>query len=182
MITVSTDNTSPPGTSRSPCCRYIIAQPNCSASWQTNKIIIVITGLMAGMIAALFSAIGAWLILPVAGIEITALGSALYVVCRQTNRRHVIRFNGQHITVEKGLQQPQHTWHLNTATTAIFVDRQSLQDPLKITLYCQHDSGQYELIPIGDFLNNTDSQQLLVVLREQGLRVNSDSSIGRVAV
>ncbi len=186
MITVSADNTPTAFGPRTTRARYIIAQPNQSASWQDNKCLILSVGIVTGLIATVFSFIGAWLILPFAGIEITALGGALYIVCRKLNRRHVLRFCGDQLIVEKGTGQPQQIWQLDKHSTAIFIERQRHPwDPIKISLCChkpQDNTEQIkvEQIPIGDFLNKEDSQQLLAILRAQGLMVRSDSPSGQI--
>lgn len=177
MITVFADRRSPLTASVTARVRYIIAQPNHSASWQSNKQIIVIIGLISGVIATGFSLLGAWLVLPFAGIEITALGGALYIVCRQSHRRHVLYFDGDKLRVEKGIDHPEQCWQLCRSNTRIHVEQQAHHwDPIKINLYYQPPSARAELIPIGDFLNKNDSQRLLELLRDQGLIVINYSS------
>ena len=172
MITVSADMH--PG--RNSAARYIIAQPNQSASWQSNKQLLLTVGLITGFIATLFSLMGAWLILPFAGIEITALGGALYVVCRRLNLRHVLHFSGDLLIIEKGMKQAQQRWQLHKQTTSIIVERQNHPwDPIKIYLCSRHQQDTCEQIAVGDFLNSEDSQQLLRILRQQGVAVGTDS-------
>lgn len=189
MITVSADKKTAQAAINSQSSACIIAQPNQSASWQSNKRLIVIVGLFSGLVATLFSAVGAWLILPVAGLEITALGGALYMVCRQAGIRHILHINGQQLLLEKGRHQSRQRWQLDKANTSLSVERQQHRwDPIKISLYYQHQhsnhyqQGQVELIPIGEFLNREDSQRLLAALRQQGLRVRNDSRNGDISL
>ena len=195
MITVSADKqTAPQANSPAPSA-CIIVRPNQSASWQSNKRLIVIFGLFSGLVATLFSAIGAWLILPVAGLEITALGSALYLVCRQAGLRHILHIQGQQLLLEKGHCQNLQRWQLDKANTSLYVERQQHPwDPVKISLCYRHQQqpeneysnnhqlSQLELIPIGEFLNRDDSQRLLTALRQQGLRVRNDSRNGDISL
>ena len=186
MITVSANNNSKAAARRTAAARCIIAQPNQSASWQSNKRILLGIGILSGLVATACGLLGAWLILPFAGIEITALGSALYIVCRRLNVRHVLRFCDDQLIIEKGRGQPQQRWQLDKHSTSIFIERQLHPwDPIKISLCCRQrgpdNKTRIETIPIGDFLNREDSQQLLAVLREQGLMVRNDSVSGQLA-
>lgn len=178
MITVSADY-HPEKVNHRAGASSIIAQPNQSADWETNKQLLLGLGLLSGIIATGFTLIGAWVILPFAGIEITALGGALYVVCRKLNMRHVLYFAGDQLVIEKGTRCPQQVWQLTRQSTSIIVERQNHPwDPIKINLCCRDQQGAVEQISIGDFLNKEDSQLLLDALRRQGLAVRSDSNAG----
>ncbi|MEE8059209.1 MAG: DUF2244 domain-containing protein [Pseudomonadales bacterium] len=185
MITIfANNNANYPalGYSGAPCIitQSIIAQPNQSASWQTNKQLILCLGIFSGVIATVFGLLGAWLILPLAGIEITALSGALYVVCRKQNLRHVLHFSGDQLVIEKGINHPEQVWQSSKQSTSIIVERQAHPwDPIKISLTC-FNGAVVEQISVGDFLNKEDSQQLLEVLRQQGLIVRNDSVSGQI--
>lgn len=180
MITVSTDKASHYSATVSSRASCIIAQPNQSANWQANKQILLYIGLASALIATIFSLLGAWLILPFAGLEITALGAALYIVCRKQSLRHVLHFSGDQLLIEKGCNQPEQVWQCSALSTFIVVERQPHPwDPIKISL-CNHcANGTIEHISFGGFLNKVDSDQLLKVLRDQGLRVRNDSLNGQ---
>ncbi len=181
MITVSADYCPAKIIPAEGACS-VIAQPNQSASWETNKQLLLGFSIFSGVIATAFSLIGAWMVLPFAGIEITALGSALYVVCRKLNQRHVLFFSADQLIIEKGIGYPQQVWNLPRQNTFISVERQPHPwDPIKLSLHCHRD-GNIETIPIGDFLNRIDSEQLLSTLREQGLAVRNDSRTSQIAV
>lgn len=183
LITVSADNCSLFSAPSGATTKCIVARPNQSASWHTNKCIIVGLGIVSGIIAAGFGLLGAWLVLPFAGIEITALGGALYIVCRRLNLRHVLYFCGDQVVVEKGCGYPQRKWQLDKLSTSICVERQAHPwDPIKIALFCRHNRSRADYISIGEFLNREDSQQLLDILRQQGLSVRSDSLCGYIDV
>lgn len=176
VITESTDYC-PARTTPSLSGRSVIAQPNQSADWNTNKQLLLGFSLFSGVIATAFSLIGAWMILPFAGLEITALGGALYIVCRQLNQRHILYFADDLLIIEKGTRFPQRAWQLPRQYTFIGVERQTHPwDPLRLTLYC-HRQGHCEAISIGEFLNREDSHHLLAALRRQGLTVRNDSGI-----
>lgn len=181
MLTVFTDYRPLSAPIKGP--RYIIAQPNHSASWQANKQILLVFGLFLGLVATAFTLIGAWILLPFAGIEITALGSALYISCRRSKQRHVIRFDGSQLIIEKGLRQAERRWVFDKQAVSLVVTRnQHPWDPLRIRLCNKNHDGYGELIAIGDFLNREDSKKLLALLRAQGLTVSSDSLWGNTAI
>ncbi|WP_169729316.1 DUF2244 domain-containing protein [Solimonas soli] len=63
-------------------------------------------GLMAATglgVAGLMAARGLWPILPFAGLELAALGTALYVSVRRNGYREVIRMSGETVHVEFGM-------------------------------------------------------------------------------
>ena len=51
----------------------IIARPNQSATWNTNVLVLLVLSVPVLGIAAAFALLGAWLILPFAGLELLAL-------------------------------------------------------------------------------------------------------------
>lgn len=53
-------------------------------------------------IAVVFALLGFWPVLPIAGLELTALGAALWVSVRRNAYREVVRVSDEHVTVEVG--------------------------------------------------------------------------------
>ena len=93
--------------------KVIIAKPNHSSSWRHNLWLLgalAVPSLGAGIGFAL---LGAWPILPLAGLELAALGGALYWVNWKLEYRHVIRLTDDLITVDKGYFVPKRRWCLN---------------------------------------------------------------------
>ena len=58
----------------------IIARPNQSATLNTNVQVLLALSIPVLGIAVVFALLGAWLILPFAGLELLALAAALYRV------------------------------------------------------------------------------------------------------
>ena len=181
MITVFKDQPKPsanaaPGSPGSHC---IVAQPNQSANWRLNKQILIGIGILSIVIATGFTLVGAWVILPFAGLELLALSYALYRVCRNQNARHVLRFSDQQLIIEKGIDYPQQVWELDRSNTSLLVGRNKHPwDPIDISLCSTDPEGVVKQIPVGDFLNKADSKSLLAELKQQGLMIRSDSSYG----
>ena len=154
----------------------LIAQPNRSASWRLNKIVIAVFALWLGIIAAAFAALGLWPIVPFAGLEVAALGTALYYVCWKLQQRHVLRLRDDGLTLEKGAYYPRFTWRFGVDAVSLSVEVQHHPwDPLKIFL-CSRD----EQIALGNFLNKDDSKKLLELLKQLGLPVRNYSERTRL--
>ncbi len=154
----------------------LIAQPNRSASWRINKLIIAAFALWWMLIASFFLLKGLWPIIPFAGIEVGGLALALYYVCWKLQQRHVLRFQDTRITLQKGAYYPRFSWSFPLDAVSLSVEIQAHPwDPLKIFL-CSSE----QVIPIGNFLNQDDSKKLLKLLRERGLRVRNYSEISHM--
>lgn len=149
----------------------LVVQPNRSASWQLNKLIIALFAVWWTLLAAFFIARGMWPIAPFAGLEVGGLAVALYFVCWKLQQRHVLYFRDRQLILQKGAYYPRLTWQFARDAVSLSVELQPHPwDPPKIFL-CGHD----EQIPLGNFLNKDDSKKLLAILREQGLRVRNYS-------
>lgn len=156
--------------------RRLIAAPNRSANWQLNKMIIIAFAVWWSVIAGFFVYRGLWPILPFAGIEVGGLAVALYYVCWKLQQRHVIQFGDEILLVQKGAYYPRLTWRLERTSATLSVEVQGHPwDPLCIFI-CSLD----QRIAIGDFLAKEDSEQLLKLLRAQGLRVRNYSELVRL--
>ena len=154
--------------------RQIIAQANCSASWRQNQCLLLVLGGWGLLVSLIFGLQGAWLILPLVSVELALLALVLFLVYKKIHQRHVLRFQQQQFTLEKGNSCPVLQWQLALSNTRISVERQQHPwSPIKIALCTAEEN-----IPVGDFLNQQDSQLLLCELRQKGLRVYNDSQAG----
>ena len=152
-------------------CNTLIVEPNRSLSWQENRLLIYLLGGFTMIVALFWTLMGAWLVLPMAGLEVVALAWALYYVSWKLSFRQVIRISDDDLVVEEGHYFPKRTWRMDRTLTAIAVERMRHPlDPLRITLF---DRNQQKII--GDFLNREDTEKLLASLRNAGLRVRSHS-------
>lgn len=152
----------------------IVVEPNRSASWQTNKIVLILMCCLSGMIALGFAALGAWPVLPFAGLEMLALGSALYYVCWKLRYRHVITFGDGTIKIQKGHYYPRKEWEIAIDEAALSVTPEKHPwDGPSISLF-----SRGEEITLGEFLNRDDSLELLSQLRGR-LRIGNHSPRSR---
>jgi uncharacterized membrane protein len=158
--------------------QMLVASPNRSANWRTNKWLIAGFGTWCGLIALGFLALGLWPIAPFMGLEVVAVAAGLYAVCWKLEQRHVLRFRADTLVIEKGAYHPRLSWRWPRSATFISVEVQPhAWDPLKIFL-CSRN----EQIAIGNFLNHDESEELLRQLRAQGLAVRNYSESTRTAI
>ncbi len=152
----------------------IIAKPNRSASWRANKLVILAIGALSAIIAGGFWVVGAWVILPFAGLEIAALAAALYYVNWQLEYRHVLSFSGDNITIEKGFYRPRQSWRWSRAECYLVIQRPAKADDPALISVCRKG----EAISFGEFLNQEGSAELIALLRQTGLAVHADTPAG----
>ncbi len=149
----------------------IIARPNQSASWADNVLLLLALAVPVLTIAVIFALLGAWLILPFAGLELLALGTALYHVTWQQQFRHVITLSEDSICIDKGHYAPQQQWHFSRHSTGLTITVQ--QHPWDGPQLCVHDRN--ESVILGEFLNREDSLKLLELLQNE-IRVRACST------
>lgn len=139
----------------------IIARPNQSATWRANKLVLLALAVPSLGIATGFALAGAWPILPMAGMELGALGAALYLVNWKLQYRHIITFSDEQVRIEKGYYLPRQRWQFTRESTGITVDRE--RHPWDGPGICLHNRS--ERVPVGEFLNREDCLELLKLLR-----------------
>ncbi len=99
-------------------CRIVI-RPNCSLTWQQTVQVFGGVAVVALTIGAFFVLMGAWLVLPFAGLEVIALGVGLYVCARRGTEREVISILSDRIAVERGRYRPQFRCELGRAWATV---------------------------------------------------------------
>jgi len=158
---------------RNPSRLLIIARPNCSASWRANKLVLLILAVPSLSFAIGFALLGAWPILPWAGLELLALGSALYYVSWKLQYRHVITLDSDTVSIDKGFYVPRQSWTFPREDTglAIVPERHPWDGP---ELALQRTG---ESVSVGEFLSRDDALKLAALLREE-IRVGGHSARG----
>ena len=79
----------------------IVARPNSSLTAKGRVYAVVIIAAISFAVAIGFSLIGAWLVLPFAGIELLAIGYAFYYIHCHSQDYESIVIEGDQISVEK---------------------------------------------------------------------------------
>ena len=105
---VQIDKASPDNTYR------FVLSPNCSISWRELVLFYLFTCVVALAVGLFFTLQGMWLVLPFSGLEMLALGYALYLTSRKVYRQEVITLARDRTRIEKGVQQISQSWEFET--------------------------------------------------------------------
>lgn len=141
----------------------IIARPDRSASWGANVCVLLALAIPTLGIAVAFALLGAWLILPFAGLELLALGITLYRVNGKLQYRQVITVSGDSVIIDQGYRSPQQHWQLVRHNSGLTVTAQS--HPWDSPQLRVHDRNA--CVTLGEFLNREDSLKLLDLLQRE---------------
>ncbi len=135
--------------------RFVL-QPNRSLSWRGSVLFFFSLCLVSGAIAAGFSLLGFWMILPFAGLEMLALGAGLYVVARRCYEREVICIGGESIHVERGGACPRQCWTLARRWARVVLEQCPGGWYSSRLLLCSRDRA----VEIGRFLHEDERRRL----------------------
>lgn len=153
----------------------IVAKPNHSSSWRNNKLALLAISVPSLGAAIGFTALGAWPVLPFAGAELLALGSALYYVNWKLEYRHVITLDESTVRIDKGYYAPKRHWRIARDEAALAVTPE--QHPWEGPALTVH--GKQQAVKVGDFLSRDDTMSLLALLRKE-LQVRTHSQGDRL--
>ncbi|MDA7687729.1 DUF2244 domain-containing protein [Pseudomonadales bacterium] len=141
----------------------IVMAPNRSLDWNQNKKVIWALGGVCGGIAMGFTIlVGAWVMLPFAGLEIAALTAGLYYASWKLSYRHVLTFTRDSVVIEKGVYRPRGRWiwpkqstHLQSTPAA------HDWEAIKLTLHNPPTS-----LNIGTFLSPQDVAEVATLVSQ----------------
>ena len=148
----------------------LILSPDRSLDWDGNKRVIWSLGSICIGIAMGFTIIaGAWVMLPFAGLEVLILSLALYYVSWKLSYRHILTLNNKQLIIEKGVYRPKGKWVWEKQATRL------------VTTTAKHDWEAHglalinnnEKVNIGDFLSQSDSNELITFLKSEILVTQS---------
>jgi len=145
--------------------KRLLITPNRSMSWQTNKKILLCMFLMNMVIALGWAAMGAWMVLPFAGLEILLVGIGMYYVSWKLSFKEVIIVEADSLILQKGVYFPKHEWRWQRSNSSLVkeISRYRMSAP---SLYLKHLNEEVE---IGNFLNRTEKKVLREHLLELGI-------------
>lgn len=145
----------------------IALHPNRSASWATNRRVILGLGSFTFLVALAWSFIGAWMVLPFAGLEIALLAVLLTRVSRRVYGKQVIHVDRDTIRIECSIDRALQSWSFPRTATRIHLIAPG--HPLDGPSFriCHHQS----VIAIGDFLNPDDREILQQLLKTTGITI-----------
>ena len=69
----------------------LVARPNCSLTAECKVLVVAAIGLISFVIAIFFACMGAWMVLPFAGLELVAVGYAFYYMhCHSCDYERIV--------------------------------------------------------------------------------------------
>ncbi len=145
--------------------------PNRSMSWQSNKKILCAMFVVNMTIAASWAWMGAWMVLPFAGLEVLLVGIGMYYVSWKLSFKEVIIVEAESLIIQKGVYFPKQEWHWSRSATTL-IKQPSQYRMSAPTLFLKHLN---ERIEIGKFLNRSEKLTLRKYLLELGLPIRVSS-------
>lgn len=101
----------------------IVVRPNRSMSWHTlQRVYAAVVGASL-MIAIGLSLMGAWLVLPFAGLELMVLGACFYRCAQRCAEREVISIDEGTVAVERGRYRPAERYELPRHWASVGVEQ-----------------------------------------------------------
>lgn len=146
----------------------IICRPNKSLSWQHAKGFLLIVTLWCTGIATGCLIIGAWPVVPFMGLEIVALGIALYYVQWKLSHQEVLSVNEATVSFQCGQQWPKLHYEWPRDQLRILIQEASNHQLPSIKLTTANHRKTQRL---GQQLNGDDLTVLIQLLRASSLRV-----------
>lgn len=149
----------------------LLLTPNCSLSWRDNiRIWVALCALSSIIVGGMIWA-GAWLVFPFAGLELAALAGAFYYTSRQCRKQEVLTISADTLRLEKGLYRKQNEWSLPRPYTRVCL-RKAMHPFTPPKLFLQHRDTE---VPFADFLNIEDTEALVSLLENHGIRIEAQA-------
>jgi uncharacterized membrane protein len=146
-------------------CITIVLSPNRSASWAQTKGLLLLMAIVVIGIAIVWSFVGAWLILPFAGLEVGLLALFMYLGSYASYQQQVITLDDTQIRVQMGVHYPKYNASLDRSRTYLAIIEAETEYEL-MQLCLQDDKQQ---IPVGQFLNQQERLLARDTLQKEGL-------------
>lgn len=141
--------------------RFLI-RPNRSFSWRATKWFFAGACLVYACIAGLFLFVGAWPVLPFTGLEVLALGGALYLSALQGKACEIVRVAGETVEVHAGTTEHMRCYRFPRAWTRLVVrGGLSARHPSRLML-----GARGTVLELGHFLAEEERLQLARELRQ----------------
>lgn len=143
----------------------ITLRPNRSASWRQTKLFLLLMAIPVFIIAIGWTIVGAWPILPWAGLEFGLLAFLTYRVCCQTYKKDKIIVKKDCVVVNCGIGSKPctHTLHRPNVYLSVVKPKKPL-DLIVLNLVDNH-----QRIEVGVFVNQQDREQIRSALTAAGL-------------
>jgi uncharacterized membrane protein len=143
----------------------LVITANRSMSWHENKRILVFMFCVNMAIALGWAAMGAWMVLPFAGLEIALVGFGMYYVSWKLSFKEIIIVEGDSLSLQKGFYFPKQQWDWQRRDT-LLIKRPNKYRMSAPTLFLKHLNQSVE---IGSALNLNEKKELREHLIRLGL-------------
>lgn len=110
----------------------LFAKRNCSLEWAERWRAFWLIASISAIIAGAFACVGAWLILPFAGLEVGALYVAFRLLDRRENDYERLTIDGDRLVVEQQRQGRLERFEANRLWAQVVVRRQSTRVQLAL--------------------------------------------------
>ncbi|QHJ10993.1 hypothetical protein FX988_01215 [Paraglaciecola mesophila] len=151
-------------------CWVLTLTPNRSANWAQTKRLISVIAFMVMTIGLAWALVGAWLILPFAGIEVGLLWVIFYRVSLFTYQQQVITISKDSIKLQAGTYRPRKNWLFSREQTYLgLIEADSKYDCVQLRFI---DDKQH--VAFGEFLSQSDRLIALAHLKSVPLQVVSN--------
>lgn len=143
----------------------ITLTPNRSMSWRHSMIVVAAIAVFCLSIAIVWFFLGAWLILPFAGLEVGLLLVLAYLVSKATYQQQVLLLNDKHVSFHSGFPVAKLRVLLQKKTAEL--NQYETTHPEDVFPLFIKDARQQ--VRIGEFLNLDDLNKLIKTLGEAGI-------------
>ncbi|WP_440996408.1 DUF2244 domain-containing protein [Arhodomonas sp. SL1] len=140
--------------------RFVL-RPAFGGHWPETVRCFAVIVIVALGVALVFTWLGFWPILPFAGLELSALGWALYVSARRELDTEVVTVGDTWVRIEKGRRRPESQWRLDRYFSEVWLEDTGRR-PGAPRLFVRCGGERVEL---GSFLLEDDRRNLARQLR-----------------
>lgn len=138
----------------------LVVEPNRSMSWQTLVSLYLLMVFVSLVIGLAYFHIGLTLVLPFCGLEMLALGAALYVTSWRGSIREVITVDDDSVAVETGRDKPVKRYEFQRNWTQVVLERPHVSWHPSRLLIRSHGRQ----VEVGRFLNEEERRGLAEAL------------------
>lgn len=138
----------------------LVIEPNRSMSWQTLVSLYLLMVFVSLVIGLAYFHIGLTLVLPFCGLEMLALGAALYVTSWRNSIREVVTVDDQSVAVEVGREKPVERHEFQRGWTKVILERPPVSWHPSRLLIRSHGRQ----VEVGQFLNEEERRGLAQLL------------------
>ncbi|BDX05112.1 hypothetical protein MACH26_06330 [Planctobacterium marinum] len=119
-------------------------------------------------IAIIWAFVGAWLILPFAGLEVGLLLFLTWLVSKSTYQRQIVLLSPQYISLQKGYGKRLQGYLFEYSQSYLITyEPRHPEDTLELLL-----RDNCKSVPVAEFLNLEDQQLFIKLLQKEGVKLH----------